>query len=203
MRISAGCRGQALAHPALPFPRTAALALCGTRARHAERSTMSAAEVRNHQPGKTEFVRISADEHDRERALRARFAEFWGTASGEPRTVYDAFISASPLTADVDLEAVDESGVRGWWVRPRQAEPGQAILFLHGGGYVLGSAKAYRGFVSQIVSRAQIPRSSSTIRWLRKPRCRRLRKQPWRPGSGWSRKASTESRLSATRRAAV
>ena len=40
---------------------------------------------------------------------------------------------------------------------PQHAEPGQAILFLHGGGYVLGSAKAYRGFVSQIVSRARIP----------------------------------------------
>jgi monoterpene epsilon-lactone hydrolase len=47
--------------------------------------------------------------------------------------------------------------VRGWWVRPQEAEPGQAILFLHGGGYVQGSAKAYRGFVSQIVSRARIP----------------------------------------------
>jgi acetyl esterase/lipase len=35
--------------------------------------------------------------------------------------------------------------------------PGQAILFLHGGGYVQGSAKAYRGFVSQIVSRTGIP----------------------------------------------
>ena len=47
--------------------------------------------------------------------------------------------------------------MRGWWVRPRRAEPDQAILFLHGGGYVQGSAKAYRGFVSQIVSRARIP----------------------------------------------
>src|SRR4029079_6330345 len=46
--------------------------------------------------------------------------------------------------------------VRGWWVHPQQAEPGQAILFLHGGGYGKGSARAYRGFVSQIVSRARI-----------------------------------------------
>jgi acetyl esterase/lipase len=89
--------------------------------------------------------------------LREQFAAFWEAASGEPRTVYDAFISASPLTQDVVLEAVDESRVRGWWVRPRLAQPGQAILFLHGGGYVMGSAKAYRGFVSQIVSRAGTP----------------------------------------------
>src|SRR5262245_52679343 len=111
----------------------------------------------DHQRNGIEFVRISADERDRERALRERFADFWATASGEPRAIYDAFISASPLTHDVVLEAVDESSLRGWWVRPQQAEPGQAILFLHGGGYVQGSAKAYRGFVSQIVSRARIP----------------------------------------------
>jgi epsilon-lactone hydrolase len=118
---------------------------------------MSVAGLRNHQQSKTEFVRLSADERERERALRERFADFWGTASGEPRVIYDAFIAACPLTHDVVLEPVDESSVRGWWVRPQQAEPGQAILFLHGGGYVQGSARAYRGFVSQIVSRAQIP----------------------------------------------
>src|ERR1700754_2388415 len=118
---------------------------------------MSVAELRNHQQSKTEFVRISTDERERERVLRARFADFWATASGEPRAVYDAFISASPLAPDVVLEAVDEDGVRGWWVGPQQAEPGRAILFLHGGGYVQGSAKAYCGFVSQIVSRARIP----------------------------------------------
>ena len=117
---------------------------------------MPVAGLRNHQQSKTELVRISADERERECGLRKRFAEFWGTASGEPRAIYDAFISASPLTPDVVVEPVDESSVRGWWVGPRQAEHSRAILFLHGGGYVQGSAKAYRGFVSQIVSRAQI-----------------------------------------------
>jgi epsilon-lactone hydrolase len=118
---------------------------------------MSSAGLMNRQQGKTEFVRISTDERDRERVLRERFSHFWATASGEPRAIYDAFISASPLIPHVVLEVIDERGVRGWWVRPRQAEPDQAILFLHGGGYVQGSAKAYRGFVSQIVSRARIP----------------------------------------------
>jgi acetyl esterase/lipase len=112
---------------------------------------------RYRQQSRIEFVRISADERDRERALRGRFADFWSTATGEPRAVYDAFTSASPLAPDVVLEAVDESSARGWWVRPQQPRPGQAILFLHGGGYVLGSAKAYRGFVSQIVSRVRVP----------------------------------------------
>lgn len=105
----------------------------------------------------TAFVRITPEECEREKALRERFARFWRSASGGPRAIYDAFISASALTSDVTLESVDERDVRGWWVRPAHAAPGCAILFIHGGAYVQGSAKAYLGFVSQIVSRTQIP----------------------------------------------
>lgn len=118
---------------------------------------MSNVEDLNSVPAGTEVIRITADERARETALRERFANFWGSASGEPRAIYDAFIAATPPAADVTLDAVDEDGVRGWWVRPEHAHPAQAILYIHGGGYVLGSAKAYRGFVSQIVIRTQVP----------------------------------------------
>ncbi|WP_424626924.1 alpha/beta hydrolase [Bradyrhizobium sp. SYSU BS000235] len=118
---------------------------------------MSDVESLNHQQSKTEIIELSSEEREREIALRDHFARFWGTASGEPRAIYDSFISASPLADNVDLAEVNEADVQGWWVRPNSAEPGRAILFLHGGGYVVGSAHAYRGFVSQIVSRTQIP----------------------------------------------
>lgn len=114
-------------------------------------------ELHDRPHGGAEIIAISLDERERERALRDRFARFWGMASGEPRAVYDAFIAASPLTQDVALEPVEARGVQGWWVRPATPEPGQATLYLHGGGYVQGSAKAYRGFVSQIVSRTGVP----------------------------------------------
>jgi epsilon-lactone hydrolase len=100
---------------------------------------------------------ISAEEQARETALREQFASFWAAATGDPRSTYDLFIGGSPLVDGMILEEVAEGEVRGWWVRPQSAVPGQAILFIHGGGYVLGSAKAYRGFVSQIVSRTGIP----------------------------------------------
>ncbi|MBR0872920.1 alpha/beta hydrolase [Bradyrhizobium tropiciagri] len=105
----------------------------------------------------TIFIPISAEERERERALRERFAGFWNNATGELRATYDSFISASPLVEGVTLEAVDASCVRGWWIRPERARSRRAILFLHGGGYGLGSASAYRGFVSQIVARTNIP----------------------------------------------
>lgn len=147
---------------------------------------------------------IASDEQARELALRERFAQFWASASGSPRQVYDTFISASPMTSGVTTTAVIEERVRGWWVRPGQVGAGigtgtgtgsgvgtgndsatgtvataagsgigtraggsgsaevdtvdgNAILYIHGGGYVLGSAQAYLGFVSQIVSRTRIP----------------------------------------------
>lgn len=106
-------------------------------------------------PG-TITIPLSDDERRREDALRDLFTRFWGTATGEPRGVYDTFVSGSPLVDGVTFDPVDEEGVRGWWVRPKGAEAGQAILFLHGGGYVQGTAAAYRGFVSQIAGRAGI-----------------------------------------------
>ncbi|WP_246570856.1 alpha/beta hydrolase [Bradyrhizobium liaoningense] len=107
---------------------------------------------------KTEFIRIGPGERERERALRDRFATFWSAAKGSPRTIYDAFISGSPIAADVTIDSVDDEAVHGFFIRPPRAPAAdEAILFLHGGGYVLGSAMAYRGFVSQIVSRVNVP----------------------------------------------
>jgi monoterpene epsilon-lactone hydrolase len=100
---------------------------------------------------------LAADERNREKDLRARFAQFWSTATGDPRTVYDTFISATPFAQGVSSEQVETASVRGWWVRPSVAERDGVILYLHGGGYVGGSAKAYRGFASQLASRTRRP----------------------------------------------
>jgi len=104
-----------------------------------------------------ETIELTSDESSREAALRKRFADFWASSKGELRAIYDTFISGSPMAEGVTTEAVDAEGVHGWWLKPASATLGQAILFIHGGGYVLGSAKAYRGFVSQIVSRTNVP----------------------------------------------
>jgi acetyl esterase/lipase len=100
---------------------------------------------------------LAADERDREKALRARFAQFWSTATGDPRTVYDTFISATPFAEGVSSEQVETASARGWWVRPSVAEHDGVILYLHGGGYIAGSAKAYRGIASQLASRTRRP----------------------------------------------
>src|SRR5262245_37328589 len=85
------------------------------------------------------FVKITAEERAREVELRGHFARFWGSATGDPRAVYDTFIAATPLVDGLTHDAVEERDVRGWWVRPARAEPGHAILFVHGGAYIKGS----------------------------------------------------------------
>ncbi len=108
---------------------------------------------------KTSIVRIGVEERQRESALREKFADFWRSATGDIRSIYDSFVSASPVAEEVVFEAVEQSGIHGWWVRPVQSGKThtQAILYIHGGGYVLGSATAYRGFVSQLVGRTGVP----------------------------------------------
>lgn len=44
----------------------------------------------------------------------------------------------------------------GWWCEPADASLGKVILFIHGGSYALGSAKAYRHFAGHIAAQAKI-----------------------------------------------
>ena len=73
----------------------------------------------------------------------------------EARPVYDEIIARTPAAQNVSFEAATVGGVSGWWCRPSNVIEGTAILYLHGGAYILGSAAAYRNFVGQIAARAK------------------------------------------------
>ncbi|MEZ4637123.1 MAG: alpha/beta hydrolase fold domain-containing protein [Caldilineaceae bacterium] len=51
----------------------------------------------------------------------------------------------------ISRSSVEADGVTGEWLRPT-AYPGQGILYFHGGGLVIGSAKSHRGIVSKFVN---------------------------------------------------
>jgi len=70
------------------------------------------------------------------------------------RSAFDALIEKTPAADDVTYEAATQGGIPGWWFRPAEAAADGVILYLHGGGYVVGSAKAYRNFAGQIAVRA-------------------------------------------------
>jgi monoterpene epsilon-lactone hydrolase len=88
-------------------------------------------------------------------ALRAQVAPLKGRLDGpHARGMFDDVMEHTPDAAGVRYEEGAVGGVRGIWCRPQSARPGVALQHLHGGGYVLGSAHAYRHFVGQIAARA-------------------------------------------------
>src|SRR5215469_9282601 len=60
---------------------------------------------------------------------------------------------AAPPEADIKCEPVSAGGVRAEWISAPGAIPDRAVLYLHGGGYVIGSIKTHRDLMGR-VSRA-------------------------------------------------
>ena len=57
---------------------------------------------------------------------------------------------AFPMPGDVTLTAVDVNGVPGEWTTLPGADPQRRLLYVHGGGYVLGSIRTHRRLVADI-----------------------------------------------------
>jgi epsilon-lactone hydrolase len=88
-------------------------------------------------------------------AMGAQAEPFKGTMTGpEAREAYDGIMEQTPDAPGVSYERGAVGGVPGIWCRPRTADPGSVILYLHGGAYVLGSAHAYRHLAGQVAARA-------------------------------------------------
>lgn len=73
------------------------------------------------------------------------------------RTAFDELMAKTPAADDVLYEAALVGGIPGWWCRPIEASSEAAVLYLHGGAYVVGSAQAYRHFAGQIAARGKLP----------------------------------------------
>lgn len=66
------------------------------------------------------------------------------------RAEYDAMLSATEPAAETLVESIDLDGVPAEWVSQPESKEDRAILYLHGGGYMIGSSLAYREFASRI-----------------------------------------------------
>jgi len=69
----------------------------------------------------------------------------------EMRAVFERM--AAPAEADVKCEPVTAGGVSAEWISAPGAAADRAVLYLHGGGYVVGSIKTHRDLMGR-VSRA-------------------------------------------------
>jgi monoterpene epsilon-lactone hydrolase len=100
------------------------------------------------------------DEHLADRAAMVAMRGFMALSAApavapDGRPGYDELMAKTPAPEGVEWTAAQINGVPGWWCTPPGASAGRAILYLHGGCYVIGSAAAYRGFASQIAARAK------------------------------------------------
>ncbi len=68
----------------------------------------------------------------------------------EMRQNIDARGLANKLAADVVVEKVDAGGVKAEWTRTPNADAARAILYVHGGGYVIGSLDSHRHAVCEM-----------------------------------------------------
>jgi acetyl esterase/lipase len=55
-----------------------------------------------------------------------------------------------PLASEVSFEPVTLGGVPCEWCTPRGRSPARTIVYLHGGGYVIGSVAGYRDLLSRL-----------------------------------------------------
>ena len=75
----------------------------------------------------------------------------------EMRAGIEALASIAPLPDDVTFEPVDAGGLPAEWVTAPGARRENVILYLHGGGYVMGSIKTHRELAARL-SRAAAAR---------------------------------------------
>ena len=54
------------------------------------------------------------------------------------------------VASDVKCEPVDAGGVKAEWIVPPGAADDRVVLYLHGGGYVMGSINTHRAMIARI-----------------------------------------------------
>jgi acetyl esterase/lipase len=83
------------------------------------------------------------------------------------RNSLDAAGKLAPPVPGVTCEVVDTGVVRSEWFRPEQADEGRAVLFVHGGGYMLGSIDSHRDLTSRVAIAARA--NTLSIEYRRAP----------------------------------
>src|SRR5215831_2545397 len=68
----------------------------------------------------------------------------------ETRGGFEQMAAMFPVEADVKCEPTSAGGVKSEWVTAPGADADRAILYLHGGGYVIGSINTHRALAGRL-----------------------------------------------------
>ena len=72
----------------------------------------------------------------------------------EQRAQYERAEKAFPIPPEIKVERVTAPVAPAEWLRPPAAEAGRVVLYLHGGGYVIGSPRSHRHLAAAIAGAA-------------------------------------------------
>jgi epsilon-lactone hydrolase len=87
------------------------------------------------------------------RILRARPVAANATPQ-EMRAGFEAMAGSFPMPAGAAHQEIDAGGVPAEWVRGAASDETRTILYLHGGGYVVGSPRTHRSLAARIADAA-------------------------------------------------
>ena len=68
----------------------------------------------------------------------------------EMRANFEELGTNTPIPADIKQEKVSAGGVPAEWISAPNASADRAVLYLHGGGYVMGSINTHRDLMARI-----------------------------------------------------
>lgn len=88
------------------------------------------------------------------RAHLAKLPPADSLTTAERRAQYERAEKVFPTPPDVKVEHVSAPAAPAEWLRPPAAEPGRVVLYLHGGGYVIGSPRSHRHLAAAIAGAA-------------------------------------------------
>lgn len=75
-----------------------------------------------------------------------------GAQRGIPEMRADFAANALPPTEAATITAVDANGVPGEWITVPGSDPNRRLLYVHGGGYVIGSTATHRRLCEDIAA---------------------------------------------------
>src|SRR5260370_22622948 len=88
------------------------------------------------------------------RAAVARLPPAEALTIAARRAEYERAEKVCPIPPEVKVERVTAPVAPAEWLRPPSAEAGRVVLYLHGGGYVIGSPRSHRHLAAAIAGAA-------------------------------------------------
>jgi monoterpene epsilon-lactone hydrolase len=98
---------------------------------------------------------MPSDQHEMIVQMLSARPRIVAASVAETRAGFEQLTQMFPLAPDVTHQSVDAGGVPAEWVGVPESRADRVILYLHGGGYVIGSPNTHRELASRIARATQ------------------------------------------------